>query len=179
MRYRRAWMPGGSFFFTVALADRTRRTLVERIDALRAAVRRVRARRPFAVVAWVVLPDHLHAVWTLPPGDADFATRWALIKGAFARCVPAVEDGGRGRRERGERGLWQKRYWEHRVRDEEDLARCVDYVHFNPVKHGHAARAADWPYSTIHVWIRRGWTDADWGVDPRGGCGDPGIFGED
>lgn len=166
MRYRRALVPGGTFFFTVNLHDRKSDLLVRQVQALRAAVRTVKARHPFDILAWVVLPDHLHAVWTLPPGDADFSTRWAQIKAGFSRAVPCAESVSISRRRKGERGIWQRRFWEHQIRDEADLARHVDYVHINPVKHGHAVRAADWPYSSIHRAIDRGEMSADWSCDP-------------
>lgn len=166
MRYRRALMPGGTFFFTVNLHDRKSDLLVRQVRALRTAVRTVKARHPFDILAWVVLPEHLHAVWTLPPDDADFSIRWALIKAGFSRAIPRAESVSASRRRKGERGIWQRRFWEHRIRDEADLARHVDYVHINPVKHGHAVRAADWPYSSIHRAIERGEVSADWACDP-------------
>src|SRR6266478_4312086 len=149
--YQRNFLPGGSYFFTVNLADRRRALLTEHVDLLRAAFRQLRARHPFAIEAAVTLPDHLHAIWTLPNGDADFATRWRLIKSAFSRGLP-----------RGERGIWQRRYWEHTLRDEDDFVRHLDYIHFNPVKHGHAARVRDWPFSSFRRWVRLGAYPVDW-----------------
>jgi putative transposase len=166
MRYRRANAAGGTYFFTVNLNDRTSRLLVEQIDALRASVRTVRARWPFEIVAWVVLPDHLHAIWTLPVGDADFSTRWMLIKSGFSRRIARGESISSSRAEKGERGIWQRRYWEHQIRDEDDLQRHADYVHINPVKHGYVGRAADWPWSSIHREIRAGILRPDWAADP-------------
>jgi len=150
------------YFFTINLADRSSRLLVERIDDLRASVRSVKQRHPFEIQACVVLPDHLHAIWTLPPDDADFSTRWALIKAGFSRRIEHGEPIRAGRRAEGERGLWQRRFWEHQIRDKADMQRHVDYVHFNPVKHGHAARAADWPFSSIHRFIHSGDLSEDW-----------------
>lgn len=163
MHYRRAFVPGGTFFFTLGLADRNQCLLTEHIDALRAAFRLVKARHPFEIVAQVVLPDHLHAVWRLPEGDADYPLRWALIKSSFSRRLPAYEAIPLSRRRKRERAVWQRRYWEHRIRDEEDLQRHIDYIHFNPVKHGHVSRAADWPYSSIHRYIRNRAIPVDWG----------------
>lgn len=129
-RYR---VPGGCYFFTVNLLERRGNTmLTDRIDLLRDAVRRVGRTRPFSIDAWIVLPDHLHAVWTLPPGDDDFSTRWRLIKTFFARGLPKAERLSRVRRADGERGIWQRRFWEHAIRNEEDYAAHMDYVHFNP-----------------------------------------------
>lgn len=145
--YRRLYVPGGTYFFTLALQDRRSRLLTEEIDKLRAAYRKVSAERPFETVAICVLPDHLHCVWTLPEGDADFPTRWRLIKTAFSKSLPRSFDPASGRRT-GERGIWQRRFWEHAVRDDEDLEACINYVHWNPVKHGLVANVEDWPHST-------------------------------
>lgn len=147
--YLRPHVTGASIFFTVALADRKSRLLVEEIDLLRASVRATRAERPFGIDAWVVLPDHLHCVWTLPAGDADYPTRWRLIKARFSRELPPA-----GLREshvrRQERGVWQRRFWEHHLRDYADYAAHVRYCWINPVKHGLVERPEDWPYSSIH-----------------------------
>ena len=167
MRYRRSNTPGGTFFFTVNLEDRAKRMLVERIDTLRASVRHVKAQHPFDIIAWVVLPEHLHAIWSLPPDDGDFSTRWMLIKAGFSRRVERAEAIGSSRLRKGERGIWQRRFWEHQIRDDQDLQRHVDYLHLHPVKHGHIARAAQWPWSSIHHYIRTGLLTADWAGD---GC---------
>ena len=161
--YRRALMPGGTFFFTVVAADRSTDTLTMHVDALRDAIRVVRSRHPFSLDAIVVLPDHLHAIWTLPHGDRDFSSRWRLIKDRFSRAVPRTEARTPSRVRAGERGLWQRRFLEHCIRNDEDLAAHLAYVHYNPVRHGHVGRAADWPYSTIHREIRAGRLPADWG----------------
>ena len=174
MRYRRADVAGGTYFFTVNLADRSSRLLVKRIDDLRTAVRIVKQRHPFEIIAWVVLPEHIHAIWMLPEGDHDFSGRWNLIKGGFSRAIASTEDIPASRRGKRERGIWQRRFWEHLIRDEDDLRRHVDYVHINPVKHGHADRAADWPHSSIHRYIRAGWLTADWACD----ADDNGMGGE-
>src|SRR5262245_6940793 len=163
--YRRNFIPGGSFFFTVNLADRRSRLLTEQIDLLRAAFRDIRARHPFAIEAIVVLPDHLHAIWTLPEGDADFAMRWRLIKSAFSRGLPQSERVSTSRLSKGERGIWQRRYWEHTLRDERDFECHADYIHFNPVKHGHVTQVKDWPYSSFHRMVRTGIYQEDWGGD--------------
>ena len=163
MRYRRALSPGGAYFFTVALADRGSRVLIERVDVLRNAFARVRASHPFTIDAAVVLPDHIHAIWTLPPGDADFPLRWALIKAAFSRAVDNTEYVSAARHARGERGIWQRRFWEHLIRNDDDLATHVDYIHYNPVKHSHAMRPIDWPNSSIHRYVADGRLPADWG----------------
>jgi putative transposase len=163
MRYRRAAAAGATYFFTVNLADRTSTLLVDHIEILREAVRKVRQARPFEIVAMVVMPDHVHAVWTLPEGDADYPLRWSLIKAAFSRQVPKFEAVNASRRLKRERGIWQRRYWEHQFRDDSDLAAHVAYIYMNPVKHGHVARAIDWPHSSIHRDIRKGHVGANWG----------------
>ena len=140
MQYRRNFAEGGCYFFTVNLAERKRYLLVEHIDALRAAIRIVRSRHPFQIDAMVVMPDHLHAVFTLPPGDADYPTRWTLIKAGFSRNIPKTEHISASRRSKGERGIWQRRFWEHTLQDENDFRRHIDYIHYNPVKHGYVAR---------------------------------------
>ena len=160
--YVRADIPGGTFFFTVALLERRRRLLVENIATLREAFRGVRHRYPFTIDAIVILPDHLHCVWTLPAGDADFSTRWRLIKAAFARGIAAGERLSERRQRTGERGIWQRRFWEHAIRDAADLTRHVDYIHHNPVKHGHADHVVDWPYSSFHRYVERGVYPPDW-----------------
>jgi putative transposase len=126
-------------FFTVNLADRRSRLLTEQINALRSAFRDVRARHPLSIEAIVVLPDHLHAIWTLPDGDADFALRWRLLKSTFSRSLPEGEQVSASRRGKGERGIWQRRYWEHTLRDESDYAAHMDFIHFNPVRHAHVS----------------------------------------
>ena len=159
-RYR---VPGGCYFFTVNLLERRGNALLnDRIDLLRDAVRRVRRSRPFTIDAWAVLPDHLHCVWTLPPGDDDFSTRWRLIKTFFVRGLPRTERLSRVRRAGGERGIWQRRFWEHAIRDDEDYAAHMDYVHFNPVKHGLVASPANWPYSTFKSCVDRDLYPEDW-----------------
>lgn len=161
--YRRVFIPGGTWFFTVNLLQRRNNDLLVReIYWLREAVKRVRERYPFRIDAWVVLPEHLHCVWTLPPGDADFSTRWRLIKSGFSRALPGTEYRSNRRQAAGERGIWQRRYWEHFIRDDTDYQRHVDYVHVNPLKHGHVRRVADWPYSTFHQYVARGIYPVDW-----------------
>ena len=153
--YIRPRIPGATIFFTVALRERGGDTLVREVDRLRAAVGVTRAERPFHIDAWVVLPDHLHAVWTLPEGDADFPTRWRLIKTRFSRGLPA---GPRRASDmaRGERAIWQRRFWEHHVRSAEDRAALIRYCHINPVKHGLAETPEEWPYSSVHRERRAG-----------------------
>lgn len=165
-RYIRTKAPGGTYFFTANLVDRRgNRLLIEHIASLRAAFGKTRLDQPFRVDAIVVLPDHLHALWTLPPGDADFATRWSLIKARFSRAMRSGESISPSRERRRERGLWQRRYYEHLIRDDDDYANHVAYIHWNPVKHGWAQRAVDWPHSSFHRFVHEGRLTSDWGGD--------------
>ena len=163
-QYRRIWHPGGAYFFTVTLLQRqSNDLLVRHIEPLREAVRYVRHRHPFKIHGWVVLPDHLHCIIELPADDADYAVRWALIKQRFSKAVPNTEMRSATRQRREERGIWQRRYWEHLIRDETDYSRHMDYLHFNPVKHGLVSRVRDWPYSTFHRLVEQGVYPANWG----------------
>jgi len=174
VHYRRNLVPGGTFFFTVTLDDRRSSTLIDHIELLRAAFRETHNERPFVIDAIVILPDHLHAIVTLPPGDSDFSDRWRRIKGSFTRSVLAA--GAKiSRDHRGEYSLWQRRFWEHTIRDERDFERCTDYVHFNPVKHQLATSPSDWPFSSLHRYVRAGILPPDWG---GGGGTDKSNFGE-
>lgn len=155
-RYRRLRVSGGSYFFTVNLAQRGSDLLVREIDVLRAAYREVMAEHPLRCDAMVVLPDHLHAVWTLPDGDDDYSVRWKKMKGAFSKALPERFEVSASKARKGERGIWQRRFWEHCIRDADDFAQHVAYCHWNPVKHGYVERAEDWPYSTVHRAIRNG-----------------------
>lgn len=189
-RYIRVRAPGATFFFTVNLAQRGGDLLLREIATLREAVRDTRADRAFGIDAWVVLPDHLHAVWTLPTGDTDFSGRWAAIKSRFtmALCragdrppsdLPVVQSGTYAGLKPGlrvakrEAAVWQRRFWEHTIRDEGDYAAHLAYCWGNPVKHGLVARPVDWPFSSIHRDIRAGRVPPEW----LGGIAD-GEFGE-
>lgn len=171
--YLRPRIAGATVFFTVILQDRTSELLTSEIDRLRAAVAATRAERPFGIDAWVVLPDHLHAVWTLPEGDTDYSVRWGAIKSRFTMSLrragfsppselPTVRSGRYAglkpglRLHKRERGIWQRRFWEHHIRGEDDRAACIHYCHINPVKHGFVASPEDWPYSSVHRDIRAG-----------------------
>ena len=184
VRYRRNFVPGGTYFFTVTLADRTSSALVHHVDAMRKAFRIARQERPFTIEAIVILPEHLHAIWTLPSGDSDFSGRWKRIKAYFTHRLVAAgvplkrhrPDVGLARHRQlteevgysrlpGEYAFWQRRFWEHTIRNEIDFERHVDDVHFNPVKHRLVSRVRDWPYSSFHVYVRRGLLPADWAGD--------------
>jgi len=160
--YRRACVPGASWFFTLNLAERKdNRLLIDNIDVLRTAFRYVKARHPFPMDTVVVLPDHMHCIWTLPPGDADFSTRWNSVKGHFSRAKGERISDSRGKRR--ERGVWQRRFWEHLLCDQDDFNRHVDYLHWNPVKHGWVQRVMDWPHSSFHTFVEAGAYSLNWG----------------
>ncbi|MCK9200513.1 MAG: transposase [Gallionella sp.] len=163
--YRRSDVAGASYFFTVNLADRSQSLLTDNIALLRSAFEYARERYPFSIDAVAILPEHLHTIWTLPEGDSDFALRWRLIKTVFSRNLPHGEHRSDSRQGRGERGIWQRRYWEHLIRDEADFSRHVDYIHINPVKHGLVSRVADWPHSSFHRYVRAGVLPVDWAGD--------------
>jgi putative transposase len=179
--YRRLWVPGGSYFFTVVTHQR-QRYFAESVARrhLREAMTAVRQRWPFSIVALVLLPDHLHTVWSLPANDFRYDLRWRRIKDEFTRRF--LRDGKReghrseSRVRRGERGIWQRRFWEHTCHDEDDLRRCVDYTHWNPKKHGYVQRIVDWRWSTFHRFANAGEYESGWGgVDPVHGFGMPDI----
>ncbi len=163
MRYRRADVAGGTYFFTVNLANRESDLLTRHIDVLREVMNKVKQAHPFVIEAMVVLPEHLHAIWRLPNDDVDFATRWSLIKAGFSRRMDKTETIRTSRLAKRERGIWQRRYWEHCIRDEKDFERHVDYIHYNPVKHGYVKHVIDWPYSTFHKYVERVVLPTDWG----------------
>jgi len=162
VNYRRNRVSGGTFFFTLTLVDRHSSLLVEYIDLLRKTVRNVQNQYPFHIDAIVILPDHLHTIWMLPAGDDDFPRRWQAIKSHFTSTV-RQQGVSFSPTTKGEYRLWQRRYWEHTIRDESDLQRHADYIHYNPVKHGLAKRVVDWPFSSFHRYVRLGWLSPDWG----------------
>lgn len=166
-QYRRAKIEGGVFFFTVTRADRSSDLLVRHIDRLRQIYSSIQQRFPFETIAICVLPDHLHALWSMPADDADFPLRWGLIKSGFSRGLPSDARRTQSKIAKREKGIWQRRYWEHAVRDDDDLERHVDYIHFNPVKHGYVSRVYDWPHSSFRRYVARGLLPMDWGGDAK------------
>ena len=163
MDYRRVWVAGGTYFFTVNLLERKGNDLLVRyIDVLRAAVAQVKNKYPFVIHGWVVLPDHLHCIIESPEGDQNFAVRWRLIKILFSKGLPVDEYRSAVRIHRNERGIWQRRYWEHLIRDQRDFENHMNYIHNNPVKHGLVNDVCEWPYSTFHELVRRGLYPQNW-----------------
>lgn len=170
-RYRRDPIPGATWFFTVVTCQRQAFLCEEPVRAaMREAIAQTRVKWPFTIDAWVMLPDHLHCIWTLPDGDADFATRWNLIKRRTSRAVKDSHGKAarmtESRTARRELTFWQRRYWEHRIRDERDFERHADYIHYNPVKHGYTSSPLAWEYSSVHRYVRNGIYPADWGSLP-------------
>ena len=163
--YRRYYLKGGCYFFTVVLANRHSSLLTEHITGLRGAFREVMTKHPFNIDAMVVLPNHLHCIWTLPPGEDNFSMRWRQIKTVFSKGLPPIEVRSASQIKQGERGIWQRRFWEHAISHEEDYRRHVDYIHYNPVKHGYVPHVADWPYSSFHRFVREGIYAANWTND--------------
>ncbi|MEQ1636227.1 MAG: transposase [Methylococcales bacterium] len=159
--YRRNRVAGGTYFFTVTLRNRSSDLLVRHVDLLRVAFRNVRTDRPFTIDAIVILPDHLHTIWTLPEDDTDYSGRWRAIKSCFTHSLRATGISF-NRDNRGEYQLWQRRFWEHTIRDERDYAHHVDYCHWNPIKHGLVQHLSDWPHSSFHRYVRLGLLPPDW-----------------
>lgn len=163
--YRRARLKGGTYFFTLTALERRPILTDERFrTALRHAILEVKSSMPFENIAWVLLPDHLHTIWQLPENHADYSTRWSAIKRLVTQqCgTLAPPPTSTSRQLRREGTLWQRRFWEHLIRDENDLERHIDYIHYNPVKHGYVAKVGDWPYSTFHRYVRAGIYPKDW-----------------
>ena len=150
--YRRSYIPGGCWFFSVNLQNRHSDLLTRHIDHLRAAIACAKRKRPFQINSWVVLPEHMHCIWTLPEGDSDYSGRWREIKKSFTRALAQSQ-------------IWQPRFWEHAIRNDEDYRRHMDYVYINPVKHRLVGRVSDWPYSTFHRDVRKGLYPEDWAGD--------------
>ncbi|MCL4559307.1 MAG: transposase [Chloroflexi bacterium] len=166
--YRRCFLPGGTYFFTVVTYSRKPIfTYPEARDLLHSVWEFVREKHPFTTGAICLLPDHIHCIWTLTPGDADYSTRWKEIKRIFThKYLDQIGKGGyrnASRQKREEAAIWQRRFWEHTLRDEQDFHRHMDYIHYNPVKHGLVQRVRDWPWSSFHRYVRQEYYDLDWG----------------
>jgi putative transposase len=163
--FRRSVVPGTTYFFTVNTNQRLK-VLAEPpfYLALKNALRQVKTEHPFTTEAFVLLPDHLHCIWPLPPSDANYALRWNVIKRIVSQATRRLVESSvsRSRQQRRELGLWQRRFWEHQIRDERDLFRHVEYIHWNPVKHGYVTHVRDWPYSSFHHYVKQGVYPPDW-----------------
>ena len=168
MQYRRAKIDGGTYFFTLVTENRQEFLCEpERVSLLRNAFQYVMERHPFKIDAFILLPDHLHCMWTLPESDRDFSTCWRLIKSYFSRhcnlsnsIQPSLS-----RQKKQEKAIWQRRFWEHCIKDEMDFKNHVDYIHYNPVKHELVRSPKDWEYSSFHRYVRQGVYNREWGSD--------------
>ena len=178
--YRRAKTPGGTYFFTVVTYQRREiLTDPESRAILREVINTVRRRYPFIIDAWVLLPDHIHSIWTLPTGDNDYSKRWGMVKAGFSKQAKTrfhrEEWINNSKAKRNEGTIWQRRFWEHQIRDDSDYRRHMDYLHYNPIKHGLVKNVIDWPHSTFHRYVKNGVYPEDWcGVGER----EAGEFGE-
>ena len=175
MEYRRTYIPGGTYFFTlVTFQRRPIFSSPDAVDTLRNAFQYMLSRMPFTIVAIVILPEHIHSIWALPQDDSDYSTRWRLIKSHFTRHwqTKGTLSVNASRREKGEADIWQRRYWEHLIRDEADLTRHIEYIHYNPVKHGLARSAVEWKYSSFTKYVREGAYPEDWGSDGKTWAGE-------
>lgn len=167
--YRRASVKGGTYFFTVVTHNRKPILCEENSrETLKACIHEIRKEHPFTIDAWVLLPDHIHCIWTLPRGDNDFSIRWRLVKRRFTmwyrKNVNETLGLTKSRRKRGEQGIWQRRFWEHLIRDETDFKRHCDYIHYNPVKHGYVKAPKEWGFSTFDGFVKKGVYDIEWGA---------------
>ena len=179
--YRRAKAAGGSYFFTVVTYRRQKFLCDDPVrDALRQAIQETRTTSPFVIDGWVLLPDHLHCIWTLPECDVEFGKRWAMIKRFVSKRCGSIlfhdEWRNDSKRRRNESTVWQRRFWEHMIRDEKDFSQHMDYLHYNPVRHGLVASVKDWPFSTFHRLVEAGIYPEDWGG--RGDAQEGEVFGE-
>lgn len=157
-QYRRCYQPGGNYFFT--LVTHQRRPIFAnpaKVEQLKAAINKVKKKYPFSLNAIVVLPDHLHCLWRLPENDKDFSTRWRLIKRYFSMEMNTLVN------HRKEKEVWQRRFWEHTIRDEDDWQKHMDYIHYNPVKHGLVQTPGDWQHSSFNYWVEKGIYEKNWG----------------
>lgn len=165
MRYRRVFVPGGTYFFTVNLQNRSTTLLTDKIDCLRFALKKTMFYYPYSIEGLVVLPDHLHMLMHMPETDKDYSVRWNMIKGLFSKQISAAEKINSARKNKRERGIWQRRFWEHLIRNERDYEKHLNYIHYNPVKHGYVDTPWEWKYSSIHRLRKEGVVPKNWACD--------------
>lgn len=161
MNYRRSFVPGGTFFFTVTLRNRKSSVLVDQIHLLKEAVQRVKTQHPFLIKAYVILPEHLHMIWQLPHGDSNYSQRWKKIKALFSKSIHKSAF-PLSKTRHNEYCLWQRRFWEHTIKDETDFEHHVNYIHYNPIKHGLVESLHHWPHSSFHHYLRIGRLPKNW-----------------
>lgn len=176
MHYRRVYVPNGTYFFTVNLCNRKNPLLIKHIDILRTSFRQCMKKHPFKIDGIVVMPDHLHLMMTLPKNDSDFSLRIRLIKSCFSYHMNDDERINLSRRQKGERGIWQRRFWEHCIRNEDDFEQHLNYIHYNPVKHNYVQQPSEWPYSSIHRYIKQGILPKNWACQSIGNFEQYGDF---
>lgn len=167
--YRRAYIKGGTYFFTVVTYNRNKILCTEANQKnLDASINETCEEYPFVIEAWALLPDHIHCIWTLPPGDNNFSKRWQMIKSRFtmrySKGKNEIWTTSESRKKRGEQEVWQRRFWEHLIRDEKDFEKHCHYIHYNPVKHGYVKAPKDWQFSTFNKFVKRGIYGVDWGA---------------
>lgn len=166
VNYRRNMIAGGTYFFTATLLNRRSSLLLEHISFLKNSVQEVKSRYPFQLKAYVILPDHCHMIWTLPNGDSDYSTRIKQIKASFSKQI-ACSGVTINKTRHNEYRLWQRRFWEHTIRDDNDLEQHINYIHYNPIKHGYVEHLKDWPYSSFHHFVQTGRLPEDWSVSTK------------
>lgn len=163
MQYRRLYTEGATYFFTVNLQDRTSDLLIQEIDLLRDCFRKVKQKHPFEINAIVILPDHIHTIWTMPKNDADYSRRWRLIKYYFSHQLKNQDEYiSPSREKKQERGIWQRRFWEYKIRNQQDYNNHINYIHYNPIKHDYVQKVKNWRYSSFHKYVELGILDVDW-----------------
>jgi putative transposase len=169
--YRRNYKKGGTYFFTIVTGNRAKILCGEMVGVLRACFKDCMQLTPFHMDAIVVLPDHVHCLWTLPEGDDNYSLRWKNIKASFTKSYirqAMVTDTQTAEplKKKGQKAVWQQRFWEHTIRDGRDYRLHCDYIHYNPVKHGYASSPGDWPYSSFKRYVANGFYDGVWGSQP-------------
>jgi putative transposase len=162
VQYRRNYQAGVLYFFTVTLKNRNATLLTDYIDQLKKSLQRAQKERFYETKAIVILPDHIHAIWKMPEADQNYSLHWRKIKSYFTHAL-SVQGVPIAKNKRGEFNLWQTRFWEHTITNENDLENHINYIHYNPVKHGLVKRVRDWPYSSFHRYVKNGILDIDWG----------------
>ncbi len=170
-RYIRSKSKGATYFFTVNTHQRQPiLTQPINVEAIRLAIQKTKQCLPFKIDAWVVMPDHMHAIWTLPDNDHDYSKRWGIFKMSVSKTCKShgfFQDKTQSQLKRNESGLWQRRFWEHEIRDENDYKTHMDYLHWNPVKHGLTSNVCDWPYSSFHKLVDKGVYEKSWGCNDK------------
>lgn len=167
-KYIRSYTQGAFYFFTLVSYNRRKIFCNEDfLQAFKNSIRQIQHQYPFEIIAWMQLPDHLHCIWKMPENDADYSMRWSQIKRLTTQACPqyqlSIDELSHSKVKRYEKGIWQRRFFEHQIRDEADFVKHMDYLHYNPVKHGLVETVSDWPYSSFHRYVNQGYYAEDWG----------------